>query len=39
MGDSEDVFPPMSAYNDYIEAEVRGIQRFLWMIKQLYEVG
>jgi len=24
---------------DYIEAEVRGIQRLLWMIKQLHEVG
>ena len=22
-----------------VEAEVRGIQRFLWMLKQLYEVG
>ena len=24
---------------DYIEAEVRDIQRLLWMIKQLHEVG
>ncbi len=24
---------------DYVEAEVRGIQRFLWMIKQTPEVG
>ena len=24
---------------DYIDAEVRSIQHFLWMIKQLHEVG